>query len=40
MQQPQPKLSPQELSALQTKMRRANELDNWVDDDNNESGKG
>ena len=40
MQQPQPKLSPKELNDLQTKMRRANELDNWVDDNDNESGKG
>ena len=31
MQQPQPKLSPKELNDLQTKMRRANELDNWVE---------
>ena len=31
MQQPQPKLSPKELANLQSNMRKANELDNWVD---------
>ena len=33
MQQPQPKLSPKELSDLQSNMRRANELETWVDDE-------
>ena len=33
MIQPQPKLSPQELNQLQSNMRKANELDNWVKDD-------
>ena len=33
MQQPQPKLSPKELNDLQSKMRRANELDNWVENE-------
>ena len=32
MQQPQPKLSPKELSDLQSSMRRANELETWADD--------
>ena len=32
MQQPQPKLSPKELSDLQSNMRRANELETWADD--------
>jgi len=40
MQQPQPKLSPKELNDLQSKMRRANELDNWADDNDNVIGKG
>ena len=33
MSQPQPKLSPKELEKLQSNMRRANELDTWVEDD-------
>ncbi len=33
MHQPQPKLAPKELGELQSKMRRANELDNWVEDE-------
>lgn len=33
MQQPQPKLSTKELNELQSNMRRANELETWVDDE-------
>ncbi len=33
MSQPQPKLSPKELEKLQSNMRRANELDTWVEDE-------
>lgn len=32
MIQPQPKLSPQELNQLQSTMRKANELNNWVNE--------
>jgi len=32
MIQPQPKLSPQELNQLQSTMRKADELNNWVNE--------